>query len=250
MSVLFLETLSVVLSQNTSRSWYSSTKNLQLSSRDVCRACRETPTLVVSVTRNTPRRIWSSNPGDSRLPSPIFYGLEWALPLEALRFESRINLERVIFLRLSPPIFDIRLSCLSLFRNLKHLKLEKFDEPVDRVTWPTYLVEIFFGNSFNQAIEKVTWPTSLERLSFGNVFDQGVVGVCWPRSLKHVKFGKSFNHPVVGVAWPPFLEGIEFGTSFDKELDGVVWPPNFQNLSLGFDVGLICWVKTRVRLLT
>lgn len=215
----FVPSLLLALQQDVGNPWYTSTKELQRTCRDICEACRRTPTLVVRVTRSTPRILWSAGAGDSSaIPVIEAYGLEWALPLQPLVFESCVRMRRkVVYLKLSPMEdgFDVRLTCLRLFKHLKHLKLERFDESIDNVVWPRSLEYLEFGRSFNQPIQKVTWPTSLVCLSLGLDFNQPIVGVTWPPFLDEVRFFPAFNQCIEDVVWPQSLTKVSFGFPFE-----------------------------------
>eukprot|EP00903_Cladosiphon_okamuranus_P015491 g14302.t1 len=42
--------------------WFASTRELQLASLDLCRACRSVPSLLVRIDAGTPRRLWDTTP--------------------------------------------------------------------------------------------------------------------------------------------------------------------------------------------
>ncbi|CAN0521524.1 unnamed protein product, partial [Ectocarpus sp. 12 AP-2014] len=103
-----LDAFVVALSQaceGGKKRWYSSTLELQLTSLDLCRACRSTSILHVRVNDQTPRSLWTSRTAQtrpntrswkllisSRVPVLRALRLTWALSMEDLLRDAAIEL--------------------------------------------------------------------------------------------------------------------------------------------------------------
>ena len=140
---------------------------------------------------------------------------------------------------------------------------ETFDQPLQGVTFPCGLREIFLGGSFNQRLEDTAWPGELERLSLPG-YNQPLRDVQWPPMLKALEFvspsriqlwenggtvddffachpasmrGRTscFNQPL-DTALPPSLETLWLSREFNQPLDGVGWPTGILTLGLAFDL--------------
>ena len=129
-----------------------------------------------------------------------------------------------------------------------------FNMPLDRVTFPAGLREIFLGSKFNQPITGVAWPERLELLSMPG-FNQPILDVRWPSGLKTLEFVKpyhfehrqslepipsgrqngSFNQPL-GKFLPTSLETLWLSDAFDQPLHGVTWPSKLAVLGLGTEI--------------
>ena len=173
--------------------WYTSTRELQLASVDLCKICRQEAggLLGVLVRPESPQGIRAvctgEIPGGGRIPGLLPYRVKW----------------------------------------------EWNDQPIDGVVWPDSLQQLNFGNSFNQPIAEVVWPASLQQLSFGDRFNQPIAGVVWPASLQQLSFGYRFNQPIDGVVWSASLKRLTFGENFNQPIVGVGWPASLQWLSFG-----------------
>ncbi|CAM9162233.1 unnamed protein product, partial [Ectocarpus sp. 13 AM-2016] len=101
-----LDAFTVALSQaGEGKRWYVSTVELQLASREYCRACRSVTTLHVTVDNRTPRCLWAdrdsrTRPGthsskkvcSSRVPIVRALRLTWMLPMEVLLNSANVEL--------------------------------------------------------------------------------------------------------------------------------------------------------------
>ncbi|CAM9286591.1 unnamed protein product, partial [Ectocarpus sp. 8 AP-2014] len=248
----YLDAFVVALSQaceGGEKRWYASTLELQLTSLDMCRACRSTSILHVRVNHLTPHSLWSSRTTQtwpntrssrlrvsSRVPVVRALGLMWALSMEDLLRKASIELwtwsQR---LELQGSWCASSLGSEVVWpRGLTELVLHT-DSAIatDNVWWPAHLQYRSFGSNFNQPVAGVVWPTSLQQLSFGSKFNQPIAGVAWPSSLQQLSFGIRFNQAIAGVMWPSSLRQISFGRFFNQPIAGVLWPASLQQLSFG-----------------
>lgn len=114
---------------------------------------------------------------------------------------------------------------------------ESFNQPIDKVKWPSGIEKIKFGNTFNQPLDKVKWPDSIKDIEFGDGFNQsiGKTGlfsrVKLPVNLNSIKFGKKFNKSIDSVIWPESLRLISFGESFNQSINKVKWPKRMDIVS-------------------
>ncbi|CAM9860088.1 unnamed protein product [Laminaria digitata] len=129
-----------------------------------------------------------------------------------------------------------------------------FNQPLDGVTFPADLREIFLGMHFKQCIAGVTWPEGLERLSMPG-FNQPIHDVQWPSGLKSLEFIEpyelekrdssrevrwqyedlGFNQPL-GTFLPTSLNKLWLSDTFEQSLLGVTWPSGLAVLGLGIRV--------------
>ncbi|CAN0248867.1 unnamed protein product, partial [Ectocarpus sp. 12 AP-2014] len=249
-----LDAFVVALSQaceGGEKRWYVSTLELQLTSLDMCRACRSTSILHVRVNRETPQSLWSSRTTRTRPNSrswkrrisnrvPVVQALRlmWALSMEDLLRKAAIELWT------SSQRLELQGSwCVPSLgsevvwpRGLRELVVHT-DSAIatDSVWWPAHLQKLSFGSNFNQPIAGVAWPSSLQQLSFGISFNQAIAGVMWPSSLQQLSFGYKFNQPIAAVVLPASLQQLSFGMSFNQPIAGVIWPSSLQHLSFGQD---------------
>lgn len=108
-----------------------------------------------------------------------------------------------------------------------------FDDYIDdsqelSVPWPVGL-EVLTMEKFDQPIDNVMWPSTLTHLHFGHYWDQSIVGVRLPDSLEELELGLNFTGTLVGALWPSSLKRLSLGC-FDSSLDGVVWPDLLEEL--------------------
>lgn len=142
-----------------------------------------------------------------------------------------------------------------------------FNHPLQGVSFPSGLREIFLGNSFDQPIEGVAWPCGLERLSLP-AFNHSIDNVRWPPRLKALEFlcpsqillrkregvrveelldgdVEGFNRSFTTL--PASLETLWLSNAFDQDsLADIAWPPGLTTLGLGMSfgehrVGRISW---------
>ena len=76
--------------------------------------------------------------------------------------------------------------------------LDSFNQSLERVTLPSSLQSLSFGNCFNQSLERVTLPSSLQSLSFGHEsskldFNQSLERVTLPSSLQSLSVGREIQ---------------------------------------------------------
>lgn len=245
--------------------WYVSTLELQLSSLEFCRACRNVPTLHVRVGIESPTTLWATQEKEplQRPSSPSFPGnaigssnttdtegvistrvpvvhaasLTWALGARELSESGRMDQWNCLDeLRLERGVSWAELGSVVLPRRLKRLACEVEGTPIRATSLPESLQDLSLGHCFNQPISGVSWPASLLRLSFGTSFNQPLDGVVWPSSLQDLSFGFDFNQAITGVEWPTSLKHLSFSRRFNKpvEVAGVTWPASLRTLSFGF----------------
>ncbi|CAM9755300.1 unnamed protein product [Ectocarpus sp. 12 AP-2014] len=226
-------------------SWYTSTKELQLTSLEFCTACRNYPTVHLTVNTETPRRMLAA--ADIPPPHPSRLGWTRVPRIRARRVTWNIQTEE----ELRTPIFALTdvdylefgrafegsLDAVVWLRRLKTIEFQwesPFNGPIHLVKWPACLQRLVFGGEFNQQIEHVKFPASLQHLSFGSYFNQPIEGVLWPSSLKVLILGCfAFNKPVERVAWPTSLRQLTFGGGFNQPIERVAWPTSLRQLTFG-----------------
>ncbi|CAN0558407.1 unnamed protein product [Ectocarpus sp. 12 AP-2014] len=151
------------------KSWYTSTKELQLASLEFCMACRAYKTLHLIVDVRIPRMLLAAADGPLRHPKRL----------------SRTRVPRLIARHVTwnmPTAAELRSPIFALME-LDHLE---------------------FGGAFEGSLEAVTWPRRLESIAFHNFspFNTPIDLVKWPASLKRLAFGNSFNQPIEHVEFP------------------------------------------------
>ncbi|CAN0306423.1 unnamed protein product [Ectocarpus sp. 6 AP-2014] len=148
-----LNALTVALNETCDgKSWYTSTKELQLASLEFCMACRHHQTLHLNVDAKTPRRLLAAADAPpthqtslacTRVPRVRARCLTWDITTAA---ELRI------------PIFAMTgVDCLEFGND--------FGGSLEAVAWPRRLKRIEFLSSspFNRPIDQVEWPESFRR---------------------------------------------------------------------------------------
>ncbi|CAM9635072.1 unnamed protein product [Ectocarpus sp. 4 AP-2014] len=203
------------------KSWYTSTKELQLASLEFCIACRSYRAIHLTVGAQIPRRLLAAVDA----PSPHPHRLCWTrVPRLRVR-RVTWNMRTAAMLR--TPIFAIsEVDCLEFGF--------AFKGSLEAVAWPRRLKAIKFGHCcwFNMPINLVEWPASLQRLAFGKAFNQPIERANFPASLQELAFGENFMHPIKDVPWPPSLQRLSFGVFFDQPIEEVVWPTSLKQLSI------------------
>ncbi|CAN0255900.1 unnamed protein product [Scytosiphon promiscuus] len=263
-----LDAFGVVLNQSCGGSdWFSSMKELQLASLQVCAARRNVATVTLRVDDAIPRSLLAAAdappPDRKRLCSTRVQRLRarrviWDLPTAVELRRPMYALADATYLRFGCDFGDtlkgvewprglrgIKIDCnlVSIRRltggivwptSLQQISFgDSFNQPLSGVALPEILRQLTFGDGFNQSINDVVWPTSLQQLTFGGQFDRPIEGVVWPTSLQRLTFGNKFNRPLVGVVWPASLQQLTFGQLCNQSLQGVVWPATLQVLTLG-----------------
>ncbi|CAN0605789.1 unnamed protein product, partial [Ectocarpus sp. 12 AP-2014] len=158
-------------------SWYTSTKELQLASLEVCMACRNYPTVHLNVDEQIPRRLLAT----ADAPPPHPKRLCWTR-VPRLR-ARRVTWNMPTAAELRNPIFAMTdVDCLEFGLD--------FEGSLDAVAWPQRLKTIQFHHEsvFNQPLELVQWPASLQKITFGEDFNQPIERVKFPASLQHLIF--------------------------------------------------------------
>lgn len=128
-----------------------------------------------------------------------------------------------------------------------------FNHPLDNVTFPSGLREIFLGEAFTQSLVTVAWPHGLERLSLPGFDDTNLDDVKWPPALKHLEFmppkqirlrknpnarAEELNFDMNGLNCPFFklpmsLETLWLSDAFAQCLEIDPWPPGLVTMGLG-----------------
>ncbi|CAM9758939.1 unnamed protein product [Ectocarpus sp. 12 AP-2014] len=223
-------------------SWYTSTKELQLASLEICIACRTHRTMHLYVNRNIPRRLLAA--ADASPPHPKRLGRTRVPRLRARyvtwNMRTAESLKDPIFamtgvdgLKFGDD-FDGSLDAVAWPRRLKKIEFQwdsPFNQPIDMVDWPDSLQTLVFGVSFDQPIERVHFPASLQMLVFDVCFDQQIVGAFLPSSLQELDLGEEFNQPIEDVAWPLSLQKLRFGRNFNQPIERAKFPSSLQELT-------------------
>ncbi|CAM9635143.1 unnamed protein product [Ectocarpus sp. 4 AP-2014] len=231
------------------KNWYTSTRELQLASLDLCIACRNYPTVRLNVEAHTPRRLLAATDAPPPNPKRLF-----KTRVPRLR-ACRVTWNMVTAAELRFPMFVMTdVDCLKFGKDfqggledvawperLKAIEFgalgagSVFNKPIAQVQWPASLRRLEFGFSFNQPIERAEFPASLKQLVLGVHFNQPIEGIDWPLSLQKLEFGCRFNQPVEGAKFPSSLQELIFGgvSSFNQPIAGVVLPSSLQELDLG-----------------
>ncbi|CAN0253896.1 unnamed protein product [Scytosiphon promiscuus] len=249
-----LQALTVSINQaGGTRQWYTETKELQLASLQICRACRGAHTVHLRVDRDIPSTVLATVDGSHRnsrrvipprVPRLRVRRVTWNLPSIDLMsdfMDALVEVEELFF----GDAFDRSVAIRAWPSGLKRVEFgwySRFNLPIVGVTWPASLEELTFGRSFNQPVEEVTWPASLQQLTFKGKLDQSVEDVKWPTSLRQLVFGVRFNHPIEEVTWPMSLQCVDLGDAFDQPIENVTWPTSLQELTIGnsFDHTIEC----------
>ncbi|CAM9776552.1 unnamed protein product [Ectocarpus sp. 12 AP-2014] len=250
------------------KSWYTSTKELQLASLEFCMACRNYRTLHLKVDEHIPRRLLATTdalpphpkrlcwtrvpllrarsvtwnmPTAAEMRKPVFamtevdrmeFGNTFEGSFEAVAWPPRLKLIKFGFWsRFNQPIAGVVLPS-----SLKQLHLgASFNQPIENVVWPPFLDELTFGQDFNQPIEQAKFPASLTHLIFdgSSFFDQPIEQVAWPTSLRQLTFGVGFNQPIERAIFAASLQRLTFGQQFDQPIERAVWPDSLQRLVFG-----------------
>lgn len=246
-STHLVEAFRVVLKDTgDSRHWLTSTKQLQLASFELCKECRDFPTLHLRVDEDTPSGLLAAadapdpDPGDAPgangsprfLPRVRARGVTWKLASAARLSRPLYALTKAEFIVFGW-VFDDGPKAIVWPRRLTLAMFgTRLYEAIDTIAWPASLQRITFGYDFNQSINGISWPSSLRELSLGG-FDQDIEDAQWPASLKKLKFGLFFNQPVAGVRFPASLRQLIFGRNFNHGVVGLAWPANLQSVVFG-----------------
>ena len=254
--LLCLDALTVAIDTTVEQEgrWYTPTNTLELVCLDLCvtcRSCWDIPTRTVTVTADTPRRLWlrgnqgmfrKNKPGAKRVPPVTVRAMAVAMWPRGVQARLREGERRAATKATTGGVLKgcilrlcrIRPSPLWWLHAVQELTFGQFfNQPVVGVVWPPSLQQLSFGDCFNQPIVGIVWPTSLQQLSFGQFFNQTVAGVVWPPSLEQLSLGQFFNKPVAGVVWPASLQQLSFGDDFNQPIAGAVLPASLQQLSFG-----------------
>ncbi|CAM9957256.1 unnamed protein product [Ectocarpus sp. 4 AP-2014] len=229
------------------KNWYTSTRELQLASLDLCIACRNYPTVRLNVEAHTPRRLLAATDAPPPNPKRLF-----KTRVPRLR-ACRVAWNMVTAAELRFPMFVMTdVDCLKFGKDfqggledvawperLKAIEFGSgsvFNKPIDQVQWPASLQKLEFGYMFNRPVEGAKFPSSLQELIFGGVssFNQPIAGVVLPSSLQELDLGDSFNQPIEDVAWPDSLQWLAFGVVFNQPIDNVGWPASLEEVVFGF----------------
>ncbi|CAN0339036.1 unnamed protein product, partial [Ectocarpus sp. 12 AP-2014] len=142
------------------KSWYTSTKELQLASLEFCIACRNYQTVQLKVDAQIPRRLLAG--ADAPPPHPKRLCRTRVPRLRARRVSW--NMRTAAELR--NPIFAMTdADCLEFGR--------VFNGSLEAVAWPLQLKTIEFEtwSLFNQPIDLVKWPARVEKITLGQFFN-------------------------------------------------------------------------------
>lgn len=73
-----------------------------------------------------------------------------------------------------------------------------------------------FRDRFNSPLERVSFLTTLRRMTFGRCFSRSITGVVWPKRLQTLSFGDIFNQPMAKVFFPPELAELTVGICLNQ----------------------------------
>ncbi|CAN0469125.1 unnamed protein product [Ectocarpus sp. 12 AP-2014] len=222
-----MNALTVTLNETCDgKGWYTSTKELQLTSFEFCMACRNFQTLHLKVDSQIPRRLLAA--ADAPPPHPKRLGSTRVPRLRARRVTW--NMRTAAEWR--NPIFAMMgVECLLLG--------DAFEGSLEAVVWPPRLKTMEFAkrSRFDQPVDLVEWPASLQRLGFNQPIDR----VEFLASLRQLVFygSSTFNQPIAGVNLPTSLLELDLGVQFNQPIEDIVWPPSLRKLKLGYEFELL-----------
>ena len=236
--------MALSLTPDEGGAWFTSVKQLLLTSSRICRACRGVPALRLTVAMDAPAYVLLGILDDDMqgrvkelqsvetvppIESPLVRFLYCRMPVN---FVQCLVLDSLRTLLISDDA-NFSVEDVELPPSLKVLEFKgKFNRTIRKINFPDGLEELVLGGKFNQRVNKVRWPTSLSALQFGERFNREVSGLSLPPSVKKLYFGSTFNKPVDGVTWAG-VEELTFGGNFNQPLDGVNWPRGLKKLTLG-----------------
>ncbi|CAB1103084.1 unnamed protein product [Ectocarpus sp. CCAP 1310/34] len=245
-----LEALIVALNETCDgKSWYTSTKELQLASLDFCIACRNCQTVHLNVDEQIPRRLLASADAPpphpkrlcwTRVPRLRSRRVTWNMPTAAKLRTPIFAMTDMEYLEFGDAFGD-SLEAVPWPEHLRTMEFHHdspFDQTIELVQWPPFLQNVTFGGDFNQPIERVKFPASLQQLIFrtsSSRFDQPIAEVVLPASLQLLELGGDFNQPSEDVVWPASLQQLTFGNRLNHPIEGTVWPDSLQTLVVGVD---------------
>eukprot|EP00903_Cladosiphon_okamuranus_P012627 g11813.t1 len=199
------EAIGIALAQiDTTGVWYTSARELAITSVEVCMACRKVPVMRVKVDGDTPMTLFKKASITSYIPpisSSALKEVRWLMPVS---FVSTPIATEVL----------ARVECLIVD--------DDYNFPVANVLFPPNL----------KPIAGLSWPTSLMKLAFGFRFNQPVDNISWPHIMVELTFGYRFNHPVENVSWPARLEKLTFGRGFTQTIVPASLPSSLEHLTL------------------
>ncbi|CAN0454191.1 unnamed protein product [Ectocarpus sp. 12 AP-2014] len=241
-----LNVLTIALNETCDgKSWYTSTKELQLASLEFCIACRSYQTLHLNVDAKTPRRLLAAADTPpphpkrlrgTRLPSLRARSVTWNMPTEAKLRDPIFAMTDIDHLEFGR-WFRGSLEAVAWPRRLKtiDMRVSLFNKPIDLVEWPASLQRIGFSDSFNQPIERAQFPGSLRQLIFygWSSFNQPIAGSVLPTSMQELALGAEFNQPIEDIVWPLSLRKLYLGFKFNQPIERVVFPSALQEFTVG-----------------
>ncbi|CAM9697055.1 unnamed protein product, partial [Ectocarpus sp. 12 AP-2014] len=186
------------------KSWYTSTKELQLASLEFCIACRNYQTVQLKIDAQIPRRLLAAAGAPPAHPKRL---CRTRVPLLRAR---RVSWNMRTAAELRNPIFAMTdADCLEFGR--------VFNGSLEAVAWPLQLKTIEFEtwSLFNQPIDLVKWPA--QRAKF-------------PASLQQLTFVGDFNYPIEDVTWPSSLRQLQLSLEFNQPIERIQFPASLQQL--------------------
>ncbi|CAM9396513.1 unnamed protein product [Ectocarpus fasciculatus] len=184
-----LDAFVVALSQacgGRNKRWYASTLELQLTSLDMCRACRSTPIFHVRVNDHTPGSLWHSRTAQT---GPNTRSSE-------LRTSSRVPIVRAFRLTWSLSMEDLlRKAAIELWTWSQRLELQ--------------------GSSCADSLgsEVVWWPRGLTELVLQPNSDLATGNVWWPAHVQYLALLGSFNQPMPESGGRPPCNNYRLGAN-------------------------------------
>ena len=181
--------LLVVMNDMDGERWYTSTKQLQETSLQVCAAVRSLPRANLFVLDNTPPSLLPIAVAGEALPDNNGLAHGTRVPRIRVLSVKWDLLSTAVLTRYMPALADVEEMVFS----------ERFDDRVQAVAWPDSVVCLEFGDYFDQEIDGVQWPAHLEQLTFGGLFNQGLGGATWPSTVNLVVVSDDFEHATDGI---------------------------------------------------
>lgn len=159
----------------------------------------------------------------------LTFGLSFDQPLERVRLPSGLT-----HLSFNSTVFNQPLHDVDWPEGLTELFLG--DGFNSSLALPRRLRKIVFGDRFNKPVEGLSWNHGLEEVSFGRNFNQPIAGVVWPASLRRLQCGARFKQCLSGAEWPPAFETLDlsdchmrWGCGPKKGYEG--WSPRIEIIS-------------------
>ncbi|CBJ31671.1 expressed unknown protein [Ectocarpus siliculosus] len=173
-----LNAIVVALSETCDgKSWYTSTKELQLASLGFCTACRNHQTVHLKVDEHIPRRLLAA--ADAPPPASEAAVSDTRAPTHS----ASCDVEHADSSGIEEPCTVFAMT------DVDHLEFGwDFEGNLEAVAWPRWLktIDLHPWSNFGKPIDLIEWPDSLQTLEFGWEFYQPIYRVNVPASLQQL----------------------------------------------------------------